>query len=81
MLLLFENCQMYLPLRVSKLFIVLTENSNTIIITTFAQNCDGLDSDQSFGVTVCLRQCHSLVETGKMQSKCIFSLRKLYIAR
>ena len=50
----------------------LTENSNTIIITAFAQNCDGLDSDQSFGVTVCLRQCHSLVETGKMPSKCIF---------
>ena len=50
----------------------LTENSNTIINTTFAQNCDGLDSDQRFGVTVCLRQCHSLVETGKMPSKCIF---------
>ena len=32
----------------------LTENSNTIIITAFEQNCDGLDSDQSFGVTVCL---------------------------
>ena len=39
----------------------LTENSNTIIITVFAHNCHGLDSDQSFGVTVCLRQCHSLV--------------------
>ena len=52
----------------------LTENSNTIIITAFAQKCDGLDSDQSFGVTVYLRQCHSLVETGKMPSKCIFSL-------
>ena len=26
----------------------------------FVQNCDGLDSDQSFDVTVCLRQCHSL---------------------
>ena len=50
----------------------LTENSNTIIITAFAQNCEGLDSDQSFGVTVCLRQCHSLVEMGKMPSKCIF---------
>ena len=49
----------------------LTENSNTIIITSFAQNCVGLDSDPSFGVTVCLRQCHSLVETGKMPSKCI----------
>ena len=24
------------------------------------QNCDGLDSDQSFDVTVYLRQCHSL---------------------
>ena len=59
----------------------LTENSNTIIITSLAQNCNGLDSDQSFGVTVCLRQCHSLVETGKMPSKCIFSLHKLYIAR
>ena len=80
MLLLFENCQMYLPLRVSKLLSFLTENSNTIIITTFAQNCDGLDSDWSFGVTVCLRQCHSLVETGKMPSKCIFLLHKLYIA-
>ena len=55
----------------------LTENSNT----AFAQNCDGLDSDQSFGVTVCLRQCHSLVETDKMPSKCIFSLHKPYIAR
>ena len=55
----------------------LTENS----ITAFAKKCDGLDSDQSFGVTVCLRQCHSLVETGKMPSKCIFSLHKLYIAR
>ena len=50
----------------------LTENSNTIIITAFAHNCVSLDSDQSFGVTVCLRQCHSLVETGKMPSKCIF---------
>ena len=30
----------------------LTENSNTIIITAFAQNCNGLDSDQSFGVSV-----------------------------
>ena len=49
----------------------LTENSNTIIITAFAHNCVGLDSDQSFGVTVGLRQCHSLVETGKMPSKCI----------
>ena len=48
MLLLFENCQMYLPLRVSKLFI----KSNAIIITVFAQNCHGLDSDQSFGVIV-----------------------------
>ena len=59
----------------------LTENSNTIIITAFAQNCVCLDSDQSFGVTVCSRQCHSLVETRKMPSKCIFSLHKLYIAR
>ena len=59
----------------------LTEHSNTIIITAFAQNFVGLDSDQSFGVTVCLRQCHSLVETGKMPSKCIFSLHNLYIAR
>ena len=50
----------------------LNENSNTIIITVFAQNCHGLDIDQSFGVTVCLRQYHSLVETGKMPSKCIF---------
>ena len=50
----------------------LTENSNTIIITVFAQNFAGLDSDQSFGVTVCLRQCHSLVETGEMPSKFIF---------
>ena len=54
MLLLFANCQMYLPLQVSKLLSFLTENSNRIIITAFAQNCDGLDSDQSFGVTVCL---------------------------
>ena len=46
----------------------LTENSNTIIITAFAQNCVALDRDRSFGVTVCLRQCHSLVETGKMPS-------------
>ena len=53
----------------------LTKNSNTIIITAFAQNCVGLDSDLSFGVTVCLRQSHSLVETGKH-----FSLHKLYIA-
>ena len=59
----------------------LTENSIIIIITAFAQNCDGLDSDQSFSVTVCFRQCHSLVEMGKMPSKCIFSLYKLYIAR
>ena len=58
----------------------LTENSNTIINTAFAQNCVGLDSDQSFGVMVCLRQCHSLVETGKMSSNYIFSLRKLYLA-
>ena len=50
----------------------LTENSNTIIISAFAQKCNGLDSDQSFGVTVCSRQCDSLVETGKMPSKCIF---------
>ena len=50
----------------------LTETSNTIIITAFAQNYDGLDSHQSFGVTVCLRQCHSLVETGKLPSKYIF---------
>ena len=81
MLLLFENCQMYLPLQVSNCLSFLTVNSNTIIITAFAQNCDGLDSDQSFGVTVCLRQCHSLVETGKMPSECIFSLHTLYIAR
>ena len=59
----------------------LTENSNTIIITAFAQKFVGLDSNQSFGVTVCLRQYNSLVETGKMSSKCIFSLHKLYIAR
>ena len=61
----------------------LTENSNTIIITAFAQKYEynGLDRDQSFGVTVCLRQCHSLVEMGKMPSKCIFSLHNLYIAR
>ena len=72
MLLLFENCQMYLPLRVLSCLSFLAENSNTIIITAFAQNCVGLDSDQSFGVTVCLRQCHSLVETGKIPSKCIF---------
>ena len=72
MLLLFENCQIYLPLRVLSCLSSLTENSNTVFITAFAQNCDGLDSDQSFGVTVCLRQCHSLVETGKMPSKCIF---------
>ena len=50
----------------------LSENSNTIIITAFAQNCIGMDSHQSSGVTVCLRQCHSLVATGKMPSKCIF---------
>ena len=50
----------------------LTENSNTIIITAFAQYCVGLDSDRIFGVTVYLRQCHSLVETGKIPSKCIF---------
>ena len=59
----------------------LTENSNRIIITAFAQNCVGLDSDQISSITVCLRQCHSLVETGKMPSKCIFTLHKLYIAR
>ena len=52
----------------------LTENSNTIIITAFAQNCVGLDNDQSFGVTFCLRKCHSLVETGKTPSKYILSL-------
>ena len=57
----------------------LTENSNTIIITAFAQNCVGLDSNWSLGVTVCLRQCHSLVEMGKMPSKCIVLLHKLYI--
>ena len=50
----------------------LIENSNTIIITAFAQNCVGLNSDQRLGVMVCLRQCHSLVETDKMPSKCIF---------
>ena len=75
---------MYLPLRASTLvscLSFLTENSNTIIITAFAQNCVGLDSTQSFGVMVCLKQCHSLVETGKMPSKCIFSLHKPYIAR
>ena len=59
----------------------LTENSSTIKITAFTQNYDGLDTDQSFGVTVCLRQCHSLVETSKMPSKCIFSLHNLYIIR
>ena len=51
---------------------LLTENSNTIIITAFALNCVGLNSDRRFGVTVCLRQCHRLVETGKMPGKCIF---------
>ena len=56
----------------------LTENSNTIITTAFAQNCVSLDSDQSFGVTVCLRQCHSLVEKGKMPSKCIFHYISFY---
>ena len=58
----------------------LTETINTIIITEFAQNCVCLDSNRSFGVTVYLRQCHSVVEMGKMPSKCIFSLHKLYIA-
>ena len=50
----------------------LTEHSNTIMITAFAQNCDGLDSDQSFCATVCLRQCHSLVETSKCQVNAFF---------
>ena len=58
----------------------LTENSNTMIITAFAQNCVSLDSDRSLGVMVCLGQCHSLVEKGKMPSKCTFSQHKLYIA-
>ena len=39
--------------------LILTRNSNTIIITAFAQNCGGLDSDRMV-VTVCLMQCHSL---------------------
>ena len=34
----------------------LTETSNTIIITAFAQNYDGLDSHQSFW-------CHGLFKT------------------
>ena len=38
----------------------LTERSNTSIIADVVQNFDGLDSEQSFDVTVCLRQCHSL---------------------
>ena len=79
--LLFENARCICHFEFLSCLSFLTENSNTIIITAFAQNCDGLDSDQSFGVTVCLRQCHSLVETGKMPSICIFSLHKLYIAR
>ena len=68
------------PFEFLSCLLFLTENSNTIIITVFAQNCHDLDSDQSFGVTVCLRQCHSFVETAKMPSKCIFSLHKLYIS-
>ena len=58
----------------------LTEDSNTVIITAFAQNCVDLDSNQSFGVTVCLRQCHSLRRV-KCQVNAFFSLHKLYIAR
>ena len=77
MFLLFENCQSICHFEFLSCLSFLTENSNTIIITAFAQNFVGLDSDQSFGVMVCLRQCHSLVETGKMPSKCIFSLHKL----
>ena len=50
MLLLFENCQFLSCLS------FLTENSNTIIITAFAQNCVGFDSDQSFW-------CHGLFKT------------------
>ena len=62
----FLSCLSFLP-----------ENSNTFIITALAQNCISLDSDLSFGVTFCLRQCHSLVETGKMPSKCLISLHTL----
>ena len=81
MLLLFENCQMYLPLRVSKLFTFLTENSNTIIITALAQNCDGLDSDQSFVSQSVLDNVTAWLRRVKCQVNAFFSLHKLYIAR
>ena len=38
----------------------LTEKAKPILLLHVVQNCDGLDSDQSFDVTVCLRHCHSL---------------------
>ena len=38
----------------------LTEKATPTLSLHVVQKCDGLDSDQSFEVTVCLRQCHSL---------------------
>ena len=38
----------------------LTEKATPTLLLHVVHKCDGLDSDQSFDVTVCLRQCHSL---------------------
>ena len=65
----------------------LTENATPILSLHVVQNCDGLDSDQSFDVTVCLRQLHSLdfdiVTVWLRQFKCrvnaFFSQHMLYI--
>ena len=61
------------PFEFLSCLLFLTENNNTIIITAFAQNCVSLDSDRSFAVTVCLRQCHSLAETVKCQVNAFFT--------
>ena len=38
----------------------LTEKATPTSSLHVVQNCNGLDSDQSFDVTVCLRHCHSM---------------------
>ena len=38
----------------------LTEKATPTLSRHVVQNCDGLDTNQSFDVIVCLRQCHSL---------------------
>ena len=45
-------------------------NNNNNLIAAFSQHCDGLDSDQSFDITVSLRQCQRLDFEGSLYLAC-----------